>query len=383
MAKKFFAAPLTCPQTAAIASVAVWAENARPVLRSVFAPNLPQPGYFVFGKIIDSKGHLLDSVILGCEHNDAYVIHCHSNPLIVETIIRLLVDLGAELKTSEEYLHSKVNPSLPMLIKEAIETAAKSASIKGAEWVFCQTHSGLTKWLDCLATQTDIDVSLISNEIKNMINRRRRLNYLLKGIRIVLVGPANSGKSTLLNWFAGKNAALVSPLAGTTRDWVAVTCRIHDILAVIIDTAGLDIHLAASDNIQTLAQIHTIQQIASADLILLTIDSSRPHILDIPNLQTPLLKVFTKSDIASPVLTIPSDSALVSALQNSGMGRLCDLILDTLDIKKVDISEPVVFTDRQERIFNNLLQMQNLSDVKEMAAKLTDSIYKSFLLNNL
>jgi tRNA modification GTPase len=137
--------------------------------------------------------------------------------------------------------------------------------------------------------------------------------------RIVLAGRPNAGKSSLFNALVGKNAALVSPQAGTTRDYVVEPMELGGVRAELVDTAGRQ---TTSTAIETQAVDMAIEQAGRADLILLCVEAgSAPTVEECEMLRRerpPVLGVATKSDLAAA----ETDLLATSALTGFGLGLL-------------------------------------------------------------
>jgi tRNA modification GTPase len=154
--------------------------------------------------------------------------------------------------------------------------------------------------------------------------------------RVVLLGEPNAGKSSLLNALAGSAAAIVSPIAGTTRDYLVRNVTFGQQNLQLIDTAGIEA-VAASDAIATAAQDLAHDQHATADLQLLCVDASQPlstwsrEQLAVASV-TPRLIVLTKCDqpTDSKSLSLPSPALRTSALTGDGIAELRSVILAAL-----------------------------------------------------
>ncbi|MBV8675674.1 MAG: tRNA modification GTPase [Planctomycetaceae bacterium] len=130
--------------------------------------------------------------------------------------------------------------------------------------------------------------------------------------RVVLVGPPNAGKSRLFNALLGRDHALVSPRAGTTRDYLSAPCDCDGLTIELIDTAGLD---DARSGIESRAQSFSADQADRADLVL---DCRSPDTPPAPPIAAdrPRLLIWTKSDVAPP----PDPSALLATSARTGAG---------------------------------------------------------------
>jgi tRNA modification GTPase len=132
--------------------------------------------------------------------------------------------------------------------------------------------------------------------------------------RVVLVGPPNAGKSRLFNALLGRDQAIVSPQAGTTRDYLTALCDCGGLTVELVDTAGIE---PAGDAIGTQAQAHRVEQASRAELLLdcRPSDMHRPAAEDLPS-DRPVLGVWTKCDLASPS---PGDDGGAARLPTSAV----------------------------------------------------------------
>lgn len=146
---------------------------------------------------------------------------------------------------------------------------------------------------------------------------------LKDGVRVVIAGPPNAGKSTLLNALAGRDAAIVSPIAGTTRDVIEVPVALAGIPFLLADTAGL--REAGSDEIEAIGMERANAMLAAADIVLWL-----GHGEELPYVPGALMMVHAKADLATaPVHSGPLTTAAlaVSALTGEGMDALVEALL--------------------------------------------------------
>jgi len=159
---------------------------------------------------------------------------------------------------------------------------------------------------DARATASEIEAALAAPAV----------DRLRDGIRIVLAGPPNSGKSTLLNALTRREAAIVSPIAGTTRDRIEVLVSRRGVPFVLTDTAGL--RESTSDAIEAIGIDRASQAIATADLVLWLGDEAPP--------EDRMLWLHARADMAGRA-DMPGGAALaVSAETGSGIEQLWDLL---------------------------------------------------------
>jgi tRNA modification GTPase len=224
----------------------------------------------------------------------------------------------------------------------------------------------LEQWSRCA------DIETIRSQAKAIFQRGQIARRILRGVRIVIAGPPNSGKSTLLNRLTGGEQALVSGIQGTTRDWIAAFGRIEPLWIEWIDTAGLDEDLAGMDTLEQIAQQQTHYLLNHCDLILYVLDTSKPQWtqqLPAPS-AIPLITVLNKYDISHIVPPEPDKEIAISALCGMNLDHLSRRILQTLQVESFEPALPAAFTERQIRLLEKLTSAKNLSETKSLVQQL-------------
>ncbi len=382
------AAVMTGPGAGAIATIQVFGVAAEAVLREVFQrkgdePFEPRTGRILLGSIVED-GETVDEVTIGCEGPHAFAIHCHGNPLIVERIIRLLQHQGAQPVPPEQLLLLMMAAREPC---DSIGTEAKLAlttvkTVEGAALITHQMKAGLARkaqqWRDSLPTMT---VEQIAAEAGQILRDSEPARLIISGCTIALVGPPNTGKSTLLNTLAGREKAIVTDLPGTTRDWVSAEIHIPPLAATLIDTAGFDSVLsAAADSIDQAAQRKSTEILARADLVLLVLDRSRPAGQIAPDLVNRLsgrrtIVVLNKSDLPAQfdLACLPvqlSQRVPISAKQGAGIDDLIRTVHQVCHVASFPSDCLVAFTDRQRHLLERLLCARSKTEVASTVSEL-------------
>lgn len=367
-----FAAVITGTGTGAIATIQIFGDFSQALLMKVFKPAGTKPTKFETGHIflgtITTGDKTIDQVTIGCEAPDVFVIHCHGNPLIVEMIMQQLKNSGATLLTAEQ-LRTKI-----LITQESINTIAieaklaqlKAKTFLGTKIIANQIDAGLNKtasdWLEKI-NETTLDE--IKTEAAQILQASQTAKLIINSCTVVLVGPPNSGKSTLLNCLTGRQKAIVTNIKGTTRDWVEATCNIGSLSLTLVDTAGLEDGLSDSqDTIGQAAQMKTTEILEQADIVLLVLDSSQSIKLFDTRFSEKIvgkriITILNKSDLPSRLNTeqLPeslSNSVGISAKEGSGIENLKHKIEQISNVTHYDPRQPICFTVRQEKLLEQL-----------------------------
>ncbi len=356
----------------AIASVPLAGPDAHGILGRVFrAGKEMAKGSVVHGWIVDGD-RMIDEIVIGFESDNEFVIHCHGNPLLLEQIVHLLQSHGAALAEANEFLFNKFRRNSSNAIEAEAKLAMRhSATLAGAKILQAQINGGLSTWArNLLENSGSIAIEEIHKQCKEILRRSQMAKRITEGVRIVIAGPPNSGKSTLLNCLAGQEQVIVSETAGTTRDWVSVTCFIDPLRIEFIDTAGLDNVLARRNDIERAAQGITNKLLSSCDLILYVQDilaDSQPPAIHVG--RAPIVSVYNKSDLvgeytASKVKPrVPGKTAVsISAMDNIGIDSLAREIINVLGVRDFDINCPVAFTQRQHTLLSAIIDADHISE---------------------
>lgn len=368
-----FAAVMTGKGVGAISTIGVFGDLAASVLKKIFTPAGGHAS-FETGKIllgtINDNGKTIDQIMIGCEGENNFAIHCHGNPLIVKLIMGLLGRNGVELLTAEQSLARILaeENDIDTIGIEAKLAICKAKTIEGSRIITNQIQGGLRKkasrWLDEIS---QISLKEINADAEGILADSRIAKVIINGCKAVIAGPPNSGKSTLLNCLCGKEKAIVTDIKGTTRDWVSAVCQIESLCLELIDTAGLDGQLAGI--VEKKSQQKTEQLLQQADLVLLVLDGScglaglEENLLE-KLVGKKVLTVLNKSDlpIRFKADTLPvqlSSSVQISAKLGEGVQELIESIRRVCGVAGFDLQSAVCFTERQENLLGELAETKS------------------------
>ena len=342
------------------------------------------------GWIIDFHNNIIDEVLFFVMHGpktftgeDTIEITCHNNPFIIENIINQLITCGARLAQPGEFSRQAVeNGKLDILQAEAIKELIHAQSQESLKLSLSQIHGSFSQHIQALEKpmiqaialceasfeflEEEMDFSDQMSEILNSVqNEVARLTILFdqqkqirEGIRIALIGSVNAGKSSLFNALLGKQRAIVTNIAGTTRDVIESSFFQDGFYWTIIDTAGLR---QTNDSIEQQGIERSYQEAQTADILLLVLDGSRITTNQEAIIYKDILEKYpqkcliiqNKSDLKSTIqnnLFTPILS--VSAQTGNGISGLKDLIKTKTALLFSDTSSSFLLNKRHF----NLLQ---------------------------
>jgi tRNA modification GTPase len=300
---------------------------------------------------------------------DVLELHGHGGPVPVEAVIRRALELGARRAqpgefTQRAYLNEKLDlaqaEAVASLIDAASDAAARAA-LRSLQGQLSQRVLALAELIGALRAQVeaaidfaDEDIEALSGpalraqlaavtaELHRLQGQCRQGRVLAEGLRVVIAGRPNAGKSTLLNRLAGHDAAIVTPLPGTTRDILREHILLDGLPLQVLDTAGLrDLAPGASagDAIEAEGIRRARAAMAQADHILFVIDAAadpggeayRAERARLPA-DVPVTLVFNKIDQAAPAAAgaaVPAPAAIrLSALTGAGVEQLATHLKD-------------------------------------------------------
>lgn len=304
-------APATIPGTGAISIIRVSGKESLEIADKVIdtkgVPIAETEGYRLrYGTVFEADGSVLDNVIVSvfrAPHSytgeNSVEISCHASRFIVNKILELLVNAGARIAAPGEFTRRAfVNGKMDLAQAEAVADVIASQSAASHRVAMNQLKGGFSSELkvlrEKLLTMTSLleleldfseeDVEFASRKelgqlVDDSLTHIRRLtasfsrgNAIKNGIPVAIVGATNTGKSTLLNALLGEERAIVSDIAGTTRDTIEETLNIDGILFRFIDTAGIR---ETDETIEKIGIDRTFKKLGEAAVVLGMTDLSR------------------------------------------------------------------------------------------------------------
>ena len=367
----------TAPGKAGVGVIRISGPQLLPIATALFNKTLT-PRQASLLTLRDAQGESIDQLLAiyfaapaSFTGEDVLELQCHGGPQLLELVMKRCLELGKDqgLVIAEPgefslraYLNNKIDLAQAEAIADLID-AQSAAAVRGAarslQGVFSNDINGLIEEITQLRILVESTLDFPEEEIEFLENAqaRERLRAVMQklyalregakqgkilrdGIQLVLAGAPNVGKSSLLNRLAGEEVAIVTPIAGTTRDRVKESITIGGVPMHIIDTAGLR---ETSDLVEAKGIERSWEAIAAADLVIFLQDPSssetsttseivelKGQILKALSPKCPVLEVNNKSDLLiSPAPEQgEKQSMFISAKTGQGIEALKQKILE-------------------------------------------------------
>jgi len=355
------AAIATPPGTGGIGIVRLSGANAL-AIAEILCHSKIKPDLIQFRRFFDSAGQLLDHGIClyfkaprSFSGEDCVEIQAHGGPIVLDMLLERLCELGARLARPGEFserafLNGKLDLTQAEAIADLIESGSRAASraaIRSLEGRFSQqVHSlvdeiiNLRAFIEAALDFAEEEIDFLDNpdisqrlndcnqHLQTLLAQAEQGRTLQEGLSVSLAGLPNAGKSSLLNYLAGYEAAIVTEIAGTTRDVLREHISLKGIPLKVHDTAGLR---ESQNPVEREGIRRAWETIAQSDITIYLVDSSKGltpadrEIIDQlagANLQL----VFSKSDLLAADKQRDPESLTISTLTGDGMELLIQRI---------------------------------------------------------
>lgn len=387
----------TAPGIGAIAVIRLSGNKAIDIVNEIFpAKDLSQQGTHTlhFG-ILKYNNEVLDEVVISLYKNpksytgeDVIEISCHGSPFIQEKILKTICALGARMAkagefTQRAFLNGKLDLTQAEAVADLIASnteASRNTALKNIRGGFSTAlhtlRDELIKFsalieLELDFSQEDVefaDRTAFKNLIVQIMQATEKLlssfalgNVIKNGVQVAIIGKPNAGKSTLLNALLNEERAIVSSIAGTTRDTIEEVINIDGILFRLIDTAGIREH--TSDEIETIGVGKSYEKAKLADVILYLFDATENDDIAeaeqwLQSFNKPYILVANKTDIKPVAAT---NIIAIAAKDNNNIDAVKKALVEK-SIKGNINTEDTVITNA--RHFDALQKLHNsVSDV--------------------
>ncbi|MDI1274913.1 tRNA uridine-5-carboxymethylaminomethyl(34) synthesis GTPase MnmE [Polaromonas sp.] len=394
------AAIATAPGRGAVGIVRLSGKNLAPVLAALCGRTL-QPRHATYLPFLDTRGQVIDqglAIFFPAPHSytgeDVLELQAHGGPVVLQLLLARCLEAAAEHDavtgqprlaglrlaepgefTERAFLNDKIDLAQAEAIADLIDASTETAARSAARSLSGEFSREVRVLLDQLVhlrmlveatldfPEEDIDflqkadaqgqLTRLQQTLATVLQRTQQGAILREGIKVVIAGQPNAGKSSLLNALAGAELAIVTPVAGTTRDKVSELIQIDGVPLHVVDTAGLrDSLLPEVDEVEKIGIERAWTEIQSADAVLFLHDLTRQHtpedlriamnylaadaeiaaaIADRLPANTPVIDVWNKSDMAgADVLAAVSGGVLISAKTGAGLQQLRQQLLQVV-----------------------------------------------------
>ena len=320
----------------------------------------------VYGSLLDCEGQVIDQVL--CTYSrgpasytgeDTAELHCHGSPMVLSLGLEALFAQGARQAGPGEFTQRAfLNGRLDLAQAEGVADLLDARSREGARQAAGQLSGALSRKIAAIYSalvdvmahfhavldypDEDIEdfgaaelsgaLDRAGTALQELLATYEKGRHLRQGVRAVLLGKPNAGKSSLLNRLAGYDRVIVTDIAGTTRDTVEEPVRVGRVLLRLTDTAGIR---EAGDAIEALGVARSEQAAREAELALFVCDASQPltdedrRAIEAAKCAPRSLALCNKSDLPAAVSPdeLPFDTVLtVSARTGAGLDALPALL---------------------------------------------------------
>lgn len=299
-------AAATAPGVAAIALIRMSGPGAFQIINQLFpSKNLEAlPSHTLHVGLLKDEGNAIDEVVVSLYKSprsftgeDCIEISCHGSPFIQQQIIQACIGKGARLAragefTQRAFLNGKMDLTQAEAVADIIASdtrASQKTALNNIRGGFSNQLKNMREQLIQFAALIELELDFATEDVEfadrtkfyslieqltaetnQLIGSFQLGNVIKNGVSVAIIGKPNAGKSTLLNTLLQEERAIVSEIAGTTRDTIEETLNINSVIFRLIDTAGIRSHSA--DVIENIGIDRSLHKMKSADVVLYIFD---------------------------------------------------------------------------------------------------------------
>jgi tRNA modification GTPase len=358
------AAIATPPGIGAIGVLRISGDESFPIVQKLFPSKIlsGQSANTLHVGYLKDDEEILDEVVISLfkkpasyTGEDVIEISCHGSPYVQQQVLTALIRNGARLAkpgefTQRAFLNRKLDLAQAESVADLIASntkASQNAALKNMRGGFSNLLSELREELIKFSSLIELELDFSEEDVEfadrkkfslliekidetvNQLTESFRLGNVIKnGVSVAIVGKPNAGKSTLLNTLLNENRAIVSDIAGTTRDTIEEIININGILFRLIDTAGIREH--SQDIIENMGVLKSKEKIKGADIVLylydvneMSRDELETIVLAIRKQNSNIIVVANKADTFTDVLKHEDQNeTIISAREKTGIDEL-------------------------------------------------------------
>lgn len=396
----------TPPGVGAIGVIRLSGPQAYAIIDQLFPSRKPsaQPANTLLVGLLKHEGRQLDEVVLSLFRaprsytgEDVIEISAHGSPFVQQQIITACLQLGARLArpgefTQRAFLKGKLDLAQAEAVADLIASntdAARRTALHTMRGGFSQQLKQLRDQLIRFSALIELELDFSQEDVEfadraalytlvdelatatdRLIQSFRLGNVIKNGVTVAIVGKPNAGKSTLLNTLLNENRAIVSEIAGTTRDTIEEQLNIEGVLFRLIDTAGIREH--TSDLIESIGIEKSQEKIRQADIVLYlfdanleTVESVTDQLQQIGKVARQVLAIANKIDLETEALLRQQYQAMEGLIFISARsGLYCEQLLSrlaALALQDGSLQEGTIITNARHQ-----------EALQQVAASLTD-----------
>ncbi|EQB40155.1 tRNA modification GTPase TrmE [Sulfurimonas hongkongensis] len=289
-----------------IAIIRISGDSALSIAKKLSKKQDFSPRYATLSTLYDAQNTLIDESIIiyfkapySFTAEDVVEIQCHGGYIVAQSILKATLDAGARLANAGEFSkRAFFNGRIDLSEAEAIAGLIEAKSEDGAKILARQMKGSLKEYIENirdeiihilaysevsidyaeedlpqdLISQIENKLSKLESSLESTLIASKSREGLMQGFKVAIVGKPNVGKSSLLNSLLNYNRAIVSDIAGTTRDTIEEQVRVGSHLIRIVDTAGIR---ESSDEIERIGIERSLEAIEDSDIVIALFDGSR------------------------------------------------------------------------------------------------------------
>ena len=331
----------TPPGIGAIGIIRLSGDKSIEMINSLFPSKdlSEKPSHTIHVGLLNDNGNLVDEVVVSLfkgpksyTREDVVEISCHGSPYIQQQVLQACVNKGARIAkpgefTQRAFLNGKLDLTQAEAVADLIASntsASQKTALNNIRGGFSMVLKALREQLISFSALLELELDFSQEDVEfadrkkfyeliqsaqttttQLLQSFQLGNVIKNGVSVAIIGKPNAGKSTLLNTLLNENRAIVSEIAGTTRDTIEEVLNINGVLFRLIDTAGIREH--STDTIEMVGIERSLQKMKSADVVL--------YIFDVKEMTHEELLVITKklAENSNTVLLIGNKADTLTA----------------------------------------------------------------------
>ncbi|MCO5614453.1 hypothetical protein L7F22_068735 [Adiantum nelumboides] len=324
-----------------------------------------------YGTVIDASGHLIDEVLVvpmltprSYTREDVIEIQCHGGGICSRRVLQVCLEAGARLAQPGEFtLRAFLNGRLDLSQAENVAQLVSAKTVSAAETALAGLQGGLSVLVrslraECIEMLADVDARLdfedelpgldanlliqkiesIWQKVQQALETEKRGKLLQVGIQVAIVGKPNVGKSSLLNAWSQTDRAIVTNVAGTTRDIVEAGIVVGGFPVKLLDTAGIR---ETNDVVESIGVERSVVAAQGADVIVMVVNAQDGWTQDDTQIFDKLLRVRdTCSGLAKSILVVNKiDQAPINSITGTEFVKAFDKVVPTCAVQRLGFED--------------------------------------------